>query len=211
MAKLKDSLELLPKVDEAFIELKVNLDFSIKKTGMQSLAVLSVNSGEGRTASCLNLAMAYAKSGKKVVIIDSDLRKPSIHVTFGDPNQIGLSQYLSKRASYEGIIKDSTYPNLMYIPAGAALANPAELLVSTEMDTLMQELKNRFDVIIVDTPPAQTYIDAKIMAAKCDGVLLVMEYGKVRPAAAQRLQEELAHAEAPLVGILLNKVTAKRS
>ncbi|CAG7632524.1 CpsD/CapB family tyrosine-protein kinase [Paenibacillus allorhizosphaerae] len=209
MPKLKDRLELLPKVDEAFTELKVNLDFSIKKNGMQSLAVLSGNAGEGRTTSCLNLAMAYAKAGKKVVVLDADFRNPSTHVTFGDSNHVGLSKYLAKQAPYGDIVKNSAYPGLMYIPAGPSPLNAPEQLASAEMDLLMQDLKQHFDVIVVDTPPAQKFIDAKIMAAKCDGVLLVMEYGKVRPAAAQRLKEELTHAAAQLVGILLNKVTVK--
>ena len=97
----------------------------------------------------------------------------------------------------------------MYIPTGPAPANAPEQLASSAMDSLLGELKQQFDVIIVDTPPAHQNIDAKIMAAKCDGVLLVMEYGKVKPASALRLKEELEHAAARLVGILLNKVAGK--
>ncbi|UUZ80815.1 CpsD/CapB family tyrosine-protein kinase [Paenibacillus sp. P26] len=211
MPILKDNLELLPEIDESYIELKVNLDFSIKNTGIKSLAVLSVNSGEGRTTCCMNLAAAYANAGKKVVIIDTDLRKPSVHLQFRDSNQQGLSNYLSKRAHYGEIVKDSGHPNLMYIPAGNVPVNPSQLLSSVEMDLLMQELKDNFDVIIADTPPAQKSIDAKIMVAKCDGVLLVTQYGKVKPTAALKLKEELTHADAHLVGVVLNKVTGKKS
>lgn len=209
MPKLKDRLEPLPQVDEAFTELKVNLDFSIKQNGMQSLAVLSGSNGEGRTTSCLHLAMAYAKAGKKVVVLDADFRHPSVHGKFGDSNHVGLSQYLAGQASFGDIVKHSAYPGLMYIPAGPAPVNAPEQLASSAMDSLLGELKQQFDMIIVDTPPALQNIDAKIMAAKCDGVLLVMEYGKVKPASALRLKEELEHAAAPLVGILLNKVAGK--
>ncbi|CAG7613218.1 Putative tyrosine-protein kinase YveL [Paenibacillus solanacearum] len=211
MPKSKDNIELLPQVDDVFMNLKVNLDFSIKKHGMQSIAVVSTSPGEGRTTSCLNLALSYATSGKKVVLLDADLRKPAIHSWFNDSNQLGLCQYLTKLNSSNEILKNTRFPNLTYIPTGYTQMNPSGLLSSEEFDRLMQELKNRFDVIVVDTPPALKYIDAKIMAAKCDGVLLVMECGKVKPGTALKLKEELAHAEARLIGTLLNKVSKKSS
>ncbi|MCZ8516481.1 CpsD/CapB family tyrosine-protein kinase [Paenibacillus filicis] len=211
MPTWKDNFDKLPQVEETYVELKVNLDFSIKKSGIQSLAILSAGQGEGRTTCCLNLAVLYAKAGKKVVVLDANLRNPSLHSWFRDSNQTGLSTYLAKRTPYGELVKDSGYSNLMYIPAGTSPMNPSELLSSVEMDSLMAELKQSFDLIIMDTPPALQHIDAKIAASKCDGVLLVLEYGKVKPAAALKLKEELVHAEARLLGTVLNKVVRKSS
>jgi capsular exopolysaccharide synthesis family protein len=194
---------------EAYRALRLNIEFSVSDREVKTITVTSANRGEGKTTTALNLAVAYAQLGKRVILLDADLRNPSIHLAFGGDNSRGLTNYLTNKNAMNEITQESHVQNLSTITSGPIPPNPAELLASKQMNSLLAQLKMNYDMIIVDTPPVLTLTDAKIMAAKCDGVLLVLEYGKVKRNAAKKVKEELMLAKAKLMGVVLNKINKK--
>lgn len=191
---------------EAYRSLRFNIECSVFDRGVKTITITSSNRGEGKTTTALNLAVAYTQIGKRVILIDADLRNPSIHLTFGEDNSRGLTSFLTKQSAANEIIKETYVENLSIIMSGPIPPNPSELLASKQLNSLLDELKMSYDLIIVDTPPILTLTDAKIMAAKCDGVLLVVEYGKVKRNVAQQVKEELMLSKAKLMGVVLNKI-----
>jgi capsular exopolysaccharide synthesis family protein len=194
---------------EAYRSLRFNIEFSAFDREVKTIAITSANRGEGKTTTALNLAAAYAQIGMKVILLDADLRNPSIHLAFGGDNSRGLTSFLTNRNAMKEITQESYIENLSTITSGPIPSNPAELLASKQMNLLLDELKKNYDLIIVDTPPILTLTDAKIMAVKCDGVLLVMAYGKVKLKAAKQVKEELMLAKAKLMGVVMNKINRK--
>jgi capsular exopolysaccharide synthesis family protein len=190
---------------EGYRSLRFNIEFSATDRKIKTITITSANRGEGKTTIALNLAVAYAQIGKKVVLLDANLRTPSIHLAFGGDNSRGLTNYLTKRSAASEIIQESYIENLSFIMSGPIPTNPSELLASEQMNLLLAELKMNYDMIIVDTPAVLSLTDAKIMATKCDGVLLVVEYGKLKQNVAKRVKEELLLTKATLMGVVMNK------
>jgi capsular exopolysaccharide synthesis family protein len=195
-----------PILSEAYATLRLNMEFSEYGENIHTIMVASAGQGEGKTTTVTNLAINYAQAGKRTILIDADLRKPSLHLPFPGSNDLGLAQYLSQKGtSASNFIRETGIDNLSLIPAGSKIMNPSELLSSNRMDTLLEELKSRYDVVLVDTPPALGIIDAKIMATKCDAVLLVIEYGKVKRHVAKKLRDSFLQIKANIAGVVLNK------
>jgi capsular exopolysaccharide synthesis family protein len=194
---------------ETYRTLRINIEFSAFEREVRTIAVTSANQGEGKTSTAFNLAVAYAEAGKKVVLVDADLRKPAVHLTLMGDNSSGLTTYLANQTALNVIIKETHISNLSVIPSGPLPPNPSELLAAKRMTQLLEELKRTYDVILIDTPPALSLTDAKIMAAISDGVLLVVEYGKVKRAVAKKIKDDLAHVKANLLGVVLNKLSTK--
>lgn len=191
---------------EAYRILRINIDFAGSE--IKTIAVTSANRGEGKTTTSLNLAVAYAQAGKRVALVDADLRKPAVHLSFGWDNAIGLTSGFTKTnaLSVMEITKDTNIDNLYCVTSGPSVHNPSELLASKHMDSLLDELKQRFDVVIVDTPPSSSFIDAKVIASKCDGVIIVVEHGKVKRSVAAKVKEDLQHVKANIIGTVFNKI-----
>jgi capsular exopolysaccharide synthesis family protein len=196
---------------EGYRSLRFNIEFSASEREIKTITITSANRGEGKTTIALNLAVAYAQIGKRVVLLDANLRTPSIHLAFGGDNNRGLTNYLTKRSAASEIIQESYIENLSFIMSGPIPTNPSELLASEQMNILLAELKMNYDMIIVDTPAVLSLTDAKIMATKCDGVLLVVEYGKVKQNVAKRVKEELLLAKATLMGVVMNKTKSQNT
>jgi capsular exopolysaccharide synthesis family protein len=196
-------------VSEAYRILRINIEFSSIGREMKTIAVTSAYPAEGKTTTAIHLAVAYAQVGMKVLLIDADMRKPSIHKGLGVPNHIGLSDVLVKKGSMNSEITETAITNLSVMTSGAVPLNSSELLASKQFDLLLNEVKQAYDVILIDTPPALSAMDAKIVAAKCEGVLLVVEYHKVKSDAARRLVEDLSSVKANLLGVVLNKINNK--
>ena len=190
---------------EGYRSLRFNIEFSAFDRDIKTITITSANRGEGKTTIALNLAVAYAQIGKRVVLLDANLRTPAIHLAFGGDNSRGLTNYLTNRNAANEIIQKSDVENLSFITSGPLPTHPSELLALERMNLLLTELKMNYDLIIVDTPAVLSSTDSKIMAAKCDGVLLVVEYGKVKQNAAKRVKEELSLARAKLMGVVMNK------
>ena len=146
-----------------------------------------------------------------MILIDADMRNASIHRKLGVPNQAGLANYLAIQAEMDEVIVETHIENLYAILSGSIPPNPAELLTMSRMDLLLAQLKRDYDLIVIDTPPALSVSDAQIIAAKSDGVLLVVEQSRVKREAAKKVKAYLDHVDAKLLGIVMNKVNKNQS
>ncbi|TVY05616.1 CpsD/CapB family tyrosine-protein kinase [Paenibacillus cremeus] len=196
-------------ISEVYRTLKLNIEFSVFDRELKTITITSANDGEGKTTTALNLAAAYAKAGRKVVLVDANLRRPAVHLAFNETNNTGLSNYLAGMSTVNDIIKQSKVPNLTFIASGPIPPNPSELLASERMKSLLAELNEQYDVVIIDTPPALSLTDARIIATKCDGVLLVVNQGKLKRTEAKKLNDDLVHLKVNLIGVVFNKMNTK--
>lgn len=196
---------------EAYRTLRANIEFSSVGREMKVIMVTSAQSGEGRTVTAANFAITLARGGKQVVVIDADLRKPGLHRIFHLDNANGLANFLALQTELPDIVIDTHIPNLHLIPAGTTPPNPGELLAMNRMDALLNELKPNCDIIVIDTPPMTAVTDAQIMAAKSDGVVLVVEYGRLKRGTARKVKAQLHHVNATLLGVVMNKTSRHKS
>ena len=194
-------------ISEAYKILRTNIQFSNLDTDIQTIMVTSAAMGEGKSTTSANLAVAYAQAGKKVLIIDADLRKPTQHHIFRVSNRVGLTSVLSHQSPLGSALLDTTVEQLSIIPSGPIPPNPSEILASKRMSSMLDDLKSQFDIIIIDTPPTLAVTDAQIMAAQSDGVLMVVAAGKVKKEAAARAKAGLDMVGAKLLGVVLNNIS----
>jgi capsular exopolysaccharide synthesis family protein len=191
-------------ISEAYRILRTNVDFSMIDNELRSLMVTSAGPGEGKTTTVANLAITYAQTGKKVVVIDADMRKPTMHHCFSISNRVGLSNILTGQVKLEEGLKESHINGLFVIPSGTIPPNPSEILGSKRMEALLDELKEKYDLIIFDTPPALVVADAQITASLCDGVVLVIDSGKVKREHALKMKANFELLNAKVLGVVLN-------
>ena len=192
---------------EAYRVLRTNIQFSTIDSPGQTLLVTSANPGEGKSTTAANLALVMAQAGKKVVLVDSDLRRPSLHRLFGLSNEQGLTNLLlSTQPSVDGYAQRTRFDNLTVVTSGPLPPNPSELLASRRLDSLLEGLKTQADVVILDSPPALPVTDACILAAKVDGTMLVVDSSKTRSQALRRAKEALTKSKTRLLGAVLNKL-----
>jgi len=211
---------------EAYKSLRTNLDLTgLKKIG-NSLVITSSAPEEGKTQTLANLAVAFAQSGQKVLVIGSDFRKPMIYRIFGVKRSPGLSEVLIGSVpwkdaintatdmllgglEYEQILKTQGIENLHIMTCGERTPNPAELLNFPEMRDLIQELKKNFDVVLFDSPPTLPVTDSAILGTLVDGVILVYQAGRTSRYALLRAKTQLENVNAKIWGIIINNLKAK--
>lgn len=197
-------------VAEAFRSLRTNLEYSSVDDPARTLLVTSSGESEGKSTVAANLAIVEAQIGKKVIIIDADMRRPKVHVQFNKSNRKGLSDVVTGKLRIEDVVK--TYDqveNLSIITCGTIPPNPSELLGSDRMSQTLKELEEQFDLIIIDTPP-MIVSDAQILSGKVDGVIFVVIPGQTRAIAALRPIEELRRIGSHVMGIVANKIPRNR-
>ncbi|WP_026298180.1 CpsD/CapB family tyrosine-protein kinase [Cohnella laeviribosi] len=198
-------------ISEAYRSLRTNVDFSSVDQKMQVIMVTSAGPGEGKSTTIGNLAVAYAQAERKVLLIDADMRKPIEHHTFEVSNRRGLSSILSQQCTVDEAIQPTKIPGLSVITSGPIPPNPAEMVASQRMSNLIDELRRRFDVILIDSPPTLAVTDAQLLSTRCDGVVLVLDQGKVKREIALKAKEGLVKVGAKLLGVVLNNVKRKKS
>jgi succinoglycan biosynthesis transport protein ExoP len=192
---------------EAYRVLRTNVQFSTIDRPGQTLLVTSANPREGKSTTAANLALVTAQAGKKVVLVDSDLRRPSIHRLFGLSNGQGLTNMLlSPQSGINGCAQKTRFENLAVVTSGPLPPNPSELLASRRLDAVLDTLKTQADVIIIDSPPTLAVADASILASKVDGTMLVVDSSKTRAQALRRTREALVKSKTHILGAVLNKV-----
>lgn len=192
-------------VAEAFRSARTSLMFATSKGAPKVTLLTSCNPGEGKTTSAVNLATAYGQLGGSVLLIDADLRNPSVHRVLGMDNSRGLTHYLAGDAQPADISFYTGIGKVFAIPAGPLPPNPAELLVSDKMSKLLDEARGRFDFVILDGPPVMGLADALVLAAHADGTLLVAQSGGTRYRDMEGALKRLRSAQANLVGWMLTK------
>jgi len=193
-------------VADAFRGLRTNLEFMAVDRPMKKLFISSAEASDGKTTIALNLAIVMAQSEKKVILMDADLRSPSIHQYLGISENPGLSDVFLDRVKVKDVLIDwKGTPSFKVIPAGATPPNSAELLGSHKMDQILDELSEMADVVILDGPPGFV-VDAVVLSAKVDGVLLVVNIGETRRGPIRAVVDQFRRVGTNLVGIVLNRI-----
>ncbi|MGN7381661.1 MULTISPECIES: CpsD/CapB family tyrosine-protein kinase [unclassified Paenibacillus] len=198
-------------ISEAYRTLRTNIDFSSIDHQIQVIMVTSPGPGEGKSTTTANLATVYAQAEKKVLVIDADLRKPTMHQTFVKTNRWGLTSVLAGQSPFAKVIAKTHIDNLDLLTSGPVPPNPSEMLSSKRLSALLEELRTQYDVILMDTPPVLVVTDAQLIAAKSDGVLMVIDSGKVKRESALKAKASLELVQARMLGVVLNNVDQRRS
>ena len=199
-------------VKEAYKALRTNLIFSLTETGGKVILITSSGAAEGKSTSCLNLAITFADMGAKVCVVDCDLRKPSISRLCEEKGSPGLSNVLVNLNKLPEVIRKSKYNNMDVIYSGEIPPNPAELLSSNKMEEVLRELAQQYDYVFVDTPPVNVATDASLLAVKANGVLLVVRQGKTTNDELAEAIQQLEFVKARIIGMLFNdtKITSNK-
>ena len=198
-------------ISEAYRALRTNIQFSSVDRPVRTLLVTSSDPAEGKSITLANLAVVMAQSGRSVIVVDSDLRRPTQHKIFGLNNHHGLSNAtLESSSSLLEYIQPTQIENLRIVTSGPLPPNPADLLGSERMVAIIEELKSRADLVLFDSPPVLAVTDAAVLSTKVDGVLLVHNAGHTRCAMARRAVEELRRVDANLLGVVLNRLSLRR-
>lgn len=193
-------------VREAYKTLRTNIRFALRDKGCKRFCITSAMSGEGKSITVLNLAISIAETGKKVLLIDGDMRRPALVRLLVEKGTPGLSNVLAGIAEEEDAIRKELYPNLDVMFSGDAPPNPSELLSSERMQQLVDKLSKVYDYILVDTPPAGVVADACIVSNLLDGVLLLVRQGRSRKDAVAHAVNQLNLTNSKLLGVVLNGV-----
>lgn len=198
-------------VAEAFRAVRTNLEFAAVDKPLRTVLLTSLNPGDGKSSTACNLAASIAQSGKKVLLIDADLRRPRIHHFFDCSNRFGLSDLFRDQMTVpEAAQAVENVPDLLLITSGGLPPNPAELLGARKMDRILAEAITLADIVLIDGPPF-VVSDTAILSAKVDGVVVVVQPGRTTAEAAKALLEQLHRAEAHIVGLVLNRIPRKGS
>lgn len=190
---------------EAYRTLRTNIQFSKADGELNVLMFTSPGPGEGKSTTAANTAVTLAYSGKKVIIVDCDLRKPVQHEIFGLQNR-GVTNILAEEQLVSSLIQDTDVENLRVLPSGPIPPNPSELLGSIKMQQVLDYLKTQADYLIIDSPPVVAVTDACVLASKVDGIILVLDSGLVRHEMAKRAKELLVNAKGRILGVILNRL-----
>ena len=194
---------------EAFRTIKTNIKYSSADKHKKVLLVTSTEAGEGKSTISSNLALSLSQDNKKVIIIDGDLRKPSVHKQFRISGSVGLTDLLIGEEALEKI-KHKINPYLDAIASGHIPPNPAELLASEEMEKVIEKLREEYDYVIIDTNPIGLVADAQILSSKVDGVILVARYEKTKKENLLSCKKMIDQVGGNTIGVVLNGIDEKR-
>ncbi len=198
-------------VAESYRQLRTNLQFAHEAIAPKVLMVSSPMPGEGKSTTVANLAIAFAQSGRKVLLIDADLRKPTADALFGVRREPGLSDILSGTATVQAALQPTAVENLSIIPCGVIPPNPSEILGSEKMRQLVAEFKEKYDIVLFDSSPVLAVTDPAILATLADGVILVISAGTSRVQNLEHANEILANVGGQLIGVVLNNLDQRHS
>lgn len=202
--KLVASFDPKAPVSEQFRTIRTNIEFSGVDEQIQVIMVTSSGPMEGKSTTTANLAVVFAQQDKKVLLVDADLRKPTVHYTFNQLNNFGLTSVLSGQVQLKAAANVTDVPNLSVLTSGPIPPNPAELLGSKSMAKFIKEARENYDVILFDTPPILAVTDAQVLGTQCDGSVLVVFSGKTELEHAKKAKELLEATKSKLLGAVLN-------
>ncbi len=194
---------------EAYRILRTNIEFNRKTPTANTMAVVSGGVGEGKSTTFHNLAHIFAQGGYSTVLIDADLRRPSQHRLFGMDNEVGLSTYLMSQIPIDDIIQESPQPNLSVITSGASSVQAIGFLNSQRMTDFIMMLKNRFDIVLIDSPPILGVSDASVVVSEADCTVIVVQHRRFPRSMLQRVKQSIVNVGGQIVGVVLNNVDVR--
>ena len=201
-------------ISEQYRTIRTNLKFSFLDPNFKILAIMSALPSEGKSTVSANLAITWAEEKKRVLLVDADLRRPTVHRTFHVSNRYGLSNIItssSRTVNISEMIDKTEVENLDVLTSGPIPPNPAELLGSDRLSQLLDFLKEKYDFIILDAPPVDTVTDGQIVAARADGVALVVPQGIATKDAVTSAVKLLKQVNANILGVIMNRFTAQKA
>lgn len=197
-------------ISEQYRIIRTNIMFSNVDSDIQSVLFTSEMPGAGKSTTAANVAAAFAQAGKRTVLVDADLRRPTSHYTFELSNQSGLTTGIVNQLPLEEIIKHTSVENLDLVTSGPVPPNPSELLSSVKMAQLLRELKSHYDMILVDSPPVLAVTDAQILSKHTDGTVIVTDVKNNNVHRLKEAKQLLEKTDAKILGVVLNNVNMKK-
>ncbi len=198
----------ISNVAECCRSLRTNILFSSADRPLKTIVVSSANPREGKTTCVIYLGTTMAQSGQRVLLIDTDMRKPRLHSLTGGSRSVGLSNLILGDRDYDEVIKTTDVPNLFVLPCGPLPPNPAELLMGHRFEKILADLNERFDRIILDSPPLQPVTDAVLLSKQTDGVILVVQAGKTLREDIKRSANKIRSVGGVIFGVIVNAIEA---
>ena len=191
---------------EAYRIMRTNIEFNRKSPSASSITMVSGGPGEGKSTTLNNLAYTFAKGGYTTLLVDADLRRPSQHRIFGVENTIGLSDYLTKNIELEDVVQDTPLNNLYFMPSGLLPSDAVGILNSQRMLDMIQDAKNRFDVVFFDSPPILGVSDASVLSSEVDLTIIVVQHRRFPKSMIQRVKMAIDNVGGKTLGVVLNNV-----
>lgn len=192
---------------EQFNTIRTNIQFSSADKKYKSLMVTSATMSEGKSTVAANLAVSFARQGNRVILIDADLRRPTINATFSISNPCGLTNYLTDHNTHlQDIIYNTSVSNLCVVPSGPVPPNPSELIGSKRMEDLTKLLSEKSDIILYDAPPVLSVTDAQILSRMVDGTVLVVRANKAEIDEVKETISLIKHVRGHILGSIVNDV-----
>jgi len=194
---------------EAYRILRTNIEFNRKSADANAITVVSGGAGEGKSTTLVNLAYICAQGGYNTLMIDADLRRPKLHTFFDINNSVGLTNYLTTDLQLEDVILQTPIDNLYFMPSGILPADAAGILNSRRMSELIADVKNRFDLVLIDSPPILGVSDASVLASEVDLTMIVIQHRKLPRSMLLRVKQAIENVGGDLLGVVLNNVDVR--
>jgi len=194
---------------ESLRTIRTNIKLTFPDENLRTLLITSSVSREGKTTVSSNIAVSFSSAGKKVLLVDTDMRKPRVHKLFGVDNSIGISNYMIGEKSLKDVIRKNVYKYLDILMCGPIPPNSGEMIISNKFKDMLEELKKMYDIVIFDSPPVLAVSDSSILSTMIDGVIVVVKVKEVARDALGRTVKQLTNANVNLVGAVINNVDIK--
>lgn len=194
---------------EAYRVIRTSIQFAQAGKELKTLAVTSCIPNEGKSMTAANLAVVLTQAGKSVLLIDCDMRNPTVHKNFNLSNKVGLSSCISMGTALSDAVQKTSIEGLYALTGGVIPPNPSELLGSEQMKNVLQRAKEQYDYVLIDTPPVMPVTDALIVGRFVDGMILVIASAEVKVEMARDVKNQLVNAGANILGVVLNKVRSE--
>ena len=194
---------------EAYRVIRTSVQFAQAGKELKTIAITSCTPNEGKSMTVANLAIVLTQAGKSVLIMDCDMRNPTVHKNFNLSNKVGLSSCISMGTAVADAVQETGIEGLDALTAGVIPPNPSELLGSERMQNILQRAKEEYDYVLIDTPPVLPVTDSLVLGRMVDGLILVIDSGEIKVEMAREVKNQLVHSGANILGVVLNKVRSE--